>query len=1401
MKLKFTISLLIVTLTVFGQQNQNAPVTYITDSGDTMVVPYNARLNPSPPPTPLACASSNNHATPYNQNNGQRGIMFDITALNNITINCFEVNMATGTTNCAIYYKVGTHVGFATTPGAWTLIGTVSVTGAGINVPTNVPLNVNIPVSAGCTVAFYITRTTSGGPILYYTNGTAVGFVYSSNADLQVKDGTGKDYPFAASFTPRRFNGTIFYTLTSGPGGGSVLGPLQVCAGSTQTYTYTGTGWTGFNWTVPAGTTITSGQGTNTITILAGSNPGNICCTPSGPCGPGPQACLAVTLAPSPASTQSAVNISCFGGNTGSATITPNPAGSYTYTWSPNVGSTATVTGLSAGSYTVTATNAGGCSTTQTINVTQPSALTATQSQTNILCNGNSTGAASVSASGGSPGYSYAWSPSGGNGSSATNLAAGAYTCLITDLNGCTNQQTFSITAPPALSLATSSTPSACGNPNGSASVVASGGAGGYQYLWSPSGGTGSTATGLNGGMYSVTVTDVNGCSTQATVNVTTTSAPTATITASTNVLCNGGNTGNATVTPSGGNGPYTYSWSPSGGTGATANNLNAGTYVVTVTDFSGCTATDTVTLTEPSLLTATSSFTNVLCNSGNTGSASVAPSGGAGSYLYAWTPSGGNASNATGLNAQSYTCTITDANGCTNQQTFNITSPSAINLSTSSTPSTCGAPNGSASVVASGGAGGYQYMWSPSGGTGATESALTGGPYVVTVTDANSCTSQATVTVVGASTPTAVITSSTNILCNGDLTGDATVTPSGGNGPYTYSWSPSGGSAATEMNLGTGTYVITVTDFDGCTATDTITLTEPPQLTATATATDVLCFGGNSGNASVTTSGGAGGYQYTWSPSGGNAANATGLNSQSYTCTITDANGCATTASVTITEPSLLTTTFSQVDELCNGGNTGSATVNPSGGAGSYQYSWTPSGGNAATATSLTAGVYTCMVTDANGCILTQTFNITEPSALVLTQGAITNVDCFGNTNGAITVNSSGGSGTYTYTWAPNVSSTNSASSLGAGNYSITITDANGCSTGIPVTVTEPPMLTMQASGAPNSICSGQQVALSANAGGGVPTYTVIWTPGNLTGANQNVAPTSTTTYSAVVTDANGCTAGTTTAVTVNPDPVATLASNITSGCSPVCVNFTDQSTVGNPGVITSWNWDFGDQNTSTQQNPSHCYNAPGVYPVTLTVTTSGGCTQTITMPNYINAFAVPVAAFGSDPQPTTIFNSEIHFTDSSTNASAWVWSFGDVLNSSSTDQNPSFNYGQADCYTVVLTVTSSDGCTDTTSEPVCIEPDVSVYVPNAFTPNGDNNNEIFIPVATGINPDKYEMWIFDRWGNMIFTTRNINEGWDGRVQGYSDICQVDTYVWRIVAWDLSGNMHTLTGSINLVK
>ncbi|MGO4773830.1 hypothetical protein ACEN2I_19430, partial [Flavobacterium sp. W22_SRS_FK3] len=548
---------------------------------------------------------------------------------------------------------------------------------------------------------------------------------------------------------------------------------------------------------------------------------------------------------------------------------------------------------------------------------------------------------------------------------------------------------------------------SCAGTNTGNASVTPSGGIGSYTYSWSPTGGTGAIATGLAAGTYTVTITDGIGCTATKSYTITETGTPINTTTGSqTNVSCSGGSNGTASVSPSGGTPGYTYSWSPSGGTAATATGLAAGSYTVTVTDANGCTATRNYTITQPSVIsTGTASQTNVSCNGGSNGTASVSPSGGTPGYTYSWSPSGGTAATATGLAAGSYTVTVTDANGCTATRNYTITQPSVISTGTASqTNVSCnGGSNGTASVSPSGGTPGYTYSWSPSGGTAATATGLAAGSYTVTVTDANGCTATRTFNITQPSAMITAIGSQTNVSCNGGSNGTASVSPSGGTPGYTYSWSPSGGTAATATGLAAGSYTVTVTDANGCTATRTFNITQPSaMITATGSQTNVSCNGGSNGTASVSPSGGTPGYTYSWAPSGGTAATATGLAAGSYTVTVTDANGCTATRTFNITQPSAMITAIgSQTNVSCNGGSNGTASVSPSGGTPGYTYSWSPSGGTAATATGLAAGSYTVTVTDANGCTATRTFNITQPSAMITATGSQTNVSCNGGSNG----------------------------------------------------------------------------------------------------------------------------------------------------------------------------------------------------------------------------------------------------------------------------------------------------------------------------------------------------------------------------------------------------------------
>ena len=345
--------------------------------------------------------------------------------------------------------------------------------------------------------------------------------------------------------------------------------------------------------------------------------------------------------------------------------------------------------------------------------------------------------------------------------------------------------------------------------------------------------------------------------------------------TSQTNIACNGGSTGAASVTPSGGISPYTYVWSPSGGTAVVATGLAAGAYMVTVTDNIGCTATKNFSITQPTVLSATASKTDVSCNGGSNGTATVAVTGGTPGYTYSWSPSGGTAATATGLAAGTYTCTITDANNCQITRNVTVNQPVALVAASSKTDVSCsGGSNGTATVVVTGGTPGYTYSWSPSGGTAATASGLAVGVYTCTITDANSCQTTRSVTI---NQPVALnaTTYKTDVSCNGGSNGTASVTVSGGTAGYTYSWSPSGGTAATATGLAAGTYFVTVTDASFCQTVGVVTVTQPVVMAVVATpGTETICSGGTT-DIALTSSPSGGGFNWTVSSVSGSVSGA----------------------------------------------------------------------------------------------------------------------------------------------------------------------------------------------------------------------------------------------------------------------------------------------------------------------------------------------------------------------------------------------------------------------------------------------------------------------------------------------------------------------------------------------
>lgn len=622
-------------------------------------------------------------------------------------------------------------------------------------------------------------------------------------------------------------------------------------------------------------------------------------------------------------------------------------------------------------------------------------------------------------------------------------------------------------------------------------------GAPNYTISWTgPSGPLGNTNT-INvcptvTTTYTATVTNASCAgpivvSDQVTVTINSSLSATATSTPS---ACTANN-GTATAIPAGGTGPYTYSWAPSGGNAALATGLAPGTYTVTVTDISsGCVATQTVTVANTGNVSSTPQQTNNTCATSTNGSATINVSGGTGPFTYSWTPSVSTTQTASNLAAGVYSVVVTDINGCTTSQSFTITSPPALTASTTQTNVSCfGGNNGSAVVTAGGGSPGYTYLWSNGDSDDTLSSVAAMTPYTVTITDANGCTTTQSVSI---TEPSVIDPNTSSSPVNCAVLGSAAAQPTGGTGSYTYLWAPSGGTAASEPNLNAGTYTVTVTDANGCTATETVTVTQIASMTVSVAGAPAQCFGDANGSATVTITGGNAPFTYQWSPTGGNNQIATGLAAGTYTCIITDANGCSSTQTFTVTQPTQITGSAGSTSPNCNGGN-GSVTISASGGNGPYTYNWAPSGGTGTTAT-VPAGGYTCTVTDVNGCTFTQSVLVTQPAAILATGTG--NQVCPGS-NASLIVVASGGASPYTYSWnnGPTTSTqTMVATQAVTGIYSVTVTDANGCTQTTTATLSLLPEPTaLFTSDAPGNI-----VVLSAGTG------TICYTDASTSGATS---------------------------------------------------------------------------------------------------------------------------------------------------------------------------------------------------------------------------------------------------------------------------------------------------------
>ena len=809
---------------------------------------------------------------------------------------------------------------------------------------------------------------------------------------------------------------------------------------------------------------------------------------------------------------------SCNGLADGSLSVAPtNGTASYTYNWSTG-DATATVNGVPAGTYSVTVTDAGGCSVTESLTLSQPGVLTGNATVNDITCSGANDGSIFLAVSGGSAPYSYSWADNGATSNNRTGLADGNYSVTITDGNGCSITENYTVNNPAPLTTSFTQTDLVCrGGSTGAIDITPSGGTAPYSYLWS-NGATTQDVSNLTAGAYSVTIRDTENCN--ITLNITLTEPATVLSLAGskTNATCNGSNNGSIDLVVTGGSAPYTYAWS-NGAVTEDLNGLAPGNYNVSVTDNNGCTKFIDFTITQPAPLAGNATVTSITCNGAADGQIQLNPTEGTGTYTYAWADDvTETAANRTGLAPGNYTVTITDGNGCTQVELFNLTEPTALSATFSQANVSCfGESTGLINLTVSAGTAPYTFSWS-NGAITEDVNALAAGNYSVVITDSRGCTITENMTITQPSSVLTVTGSASQITCNGAADGIINVTVSGGTAPYAFNWS--NGSTAEDLNsLPAGTYNLTVTDNNGCTETASYTITDPPLLVLTGTTTDVTCNGANDGRIDVSMSGGEGPYTFAWS-NGETTEDVTGLAPGTYSVNVTDSRGCSVNQTFTITQPITLNLAYTFTDVDCFGNSTGAIDITVTGGTAPYAYSW-DTGSITEDLSGLNAGNYNVTVTDTNGCSIVESITISQPVAVLVANGTPSDISCFGGSDGSVVLNPTGGTAPYTYSWN-NGETTKDVFGLSVGTYQVTVRDFNGCAVTETYTIAMPPAL--QVSGVDTDIvCHGVATgAIDLTVSGGTTPYTFTWSNGETT---EDVSGLSAGNYQVTVVDASGCT------------------------------------------------------------------------------------------------------------------------------------------------------------------------------------------------------------------------------------------------------------------------------------
>ena len=815
---------------------------------------------------------------------------------------------------------------------------------------------------------------------------------------------------------------------------------------------------------------------------------------------------------------------SCNGATDGALEITPSGGqGPYTVNWTgPGAFASADedISGLTAGDYDAIITDNLGCEQTASYTVTEPDPIVITAVSSPVSCLGASNGSIEITITGGTAGYAYSWT--GPNGFTSTDqditgLEAGTYSIVVTDTNDCTESLDVDVLSPDEImDDAVVSAVSCFGEDDGSIELTPTGGTPSYTFAWTgPNGFIANSEDifDLAPGIYDLLLIDINGCLANFSFEITEPD-PLDTFFTVTQISCNGLEDGALESNVTGGIAPFSYSYTGPNGFTSTdedVTGLEPGLYTLVVTDDSGCQTSQAVNIVEPPALVLSAIVTDASCGGFMDGEIDASAGGGTPALTYSWTGPNGFTSNMldiTGLEAGDYTLQVTDNNSCVETSIFTINEPDELLATFVITPLTCnGAGDAAIDLTLTGGSPLYTTNWvGPNGFTGSAEdiSGLEPGFYDLTVTDSNGCQIFESVEIEDPDVIAFTVTT-TDPLCNGDLTGEISLVVSGGVPPYTVNWD-SGDVGETISGLPAGNYIGTIEDSTGCIAsTGIITINEPDEIDAIGVITDLSCNAANDGSLDLTTIVGNPAYSYSWTGPNGYIStdeDISGLEAGLYDVDITDQTGCLVSFSFEVGEPDELTLAAAITDLAC-ATDLGAIDLTITGGTAPFTIDWTGPFGFVSTdedLIDLQAGMYDVIVTDDNGCMTIGSYEVLTADPILI-DATTTDLDCSGGNNGEIDLDVIGGTPPLTISWVGPLGYTSSdedITGLAAGDYDLTVTDDNGCQEFATYTLIQPEDLDATAT-ITSPVCAGEfSGTIDVELTGGDGIYTYSWTGPN---------------------------------------------------------------------------------------------------------------------------------------------------------------------------------------------------------------------------------------------------------------------------------------------------------------